>query len=163
MADNYSYNSASEHELDWDSTIQHDSADFVLLPPGEYPFTVIGFERGRHNGSEKLPPCNKAIITIDVDGGDVGHAQVITNLFLHSKCEGLLSSFFVSIGLKKKGEALQMGSYWNQLIGQTGRCRIKHYTKQSNRNAGETVTFNEVDRFLEPVETAAKGWTPGAF
>ena len=44
-----------ERELDWDDEIERES-DFVLLPEGDYDFTVTGFERARHEGSEKLPP-----------------------------------------------------------------------------------------------------------
>lgn len=39
-------------ELDWNDTIEHD--DIRRAPAGDYPFIVTGFERGRHNGSEKL-------------------------------------------------------------------------------------------------------------
>ena len=43
--------------------IENDN-EFQILPDGDYNFTVTGFERGRHQGSAKLPPCNKAIITL---------------------------------------------------------------------------------------------------
>ena len=45
-------------ELDWDSVIEKDSAEFTLLPR-EYPFEVVGFERGRYSPGPgaKLPPA----------------------------------------------------------------------------------------------------------
>ena len=49
-----------ERELGWDDEIEKDGPEFVLLPEGDYSFEVVGFERARHNGSEKLPACNKA-------------------------------------------------------------------------------------------------------
>ena len=43
-----------EKELGWDDVIEKES-DFTLLPAGDYDFTITGFERARHEGSEKLP------------------------------------------------------------------------------------------------------------
>ena len=54
--DNYkTVNATDGRAFDWNDTIEHDS-EFVLLPAGDYDFTVKSFERGRHPGSEKLPP-----------------------------------------------------------------------------------------------------------
>ena len=96
-----------EKELQWDDTITKDASDFLLLPEGDYNFMVESFERGRHGGSEKLPPCNKAILTLRIDAPE-GTAKITHNLFLHSKTEGMLSAFFTCIGQKKKGEPLKM-------------------------------------------------------
>ena len=57
-------------ELGWNDTIEHDGSDWVLLPPGEYPFTVEKFERARFAGSAKLPPCNQAKLTLTVGDDD---------------------------------------------------------------------------------------------
>lgn len=96
-------------ELDWNDTIEHDST-FVVLPAGDYPFIVTGFERGRHNGSEKLSACNMAIVTLDVSDPVSGQTTTITeNLPLHTKMEWKLCQFFTSVGLRKSGERLQMG------------------------------------------------------
>ena len=37
-------NTALEHELGWDDTITKDSNEFILLPEGEYNFTVESFD-----------------------------------------------------------------------------------------------------------------------
>ena len=58
----------TEGELGWNDVIENDSPEFVILPDGDYNFEVVDFERGRHNGSEKLPPCNKAIVHIRIEG-----------------------------------------------------------------------------------------------
>ena len=44
----------TERELNWDDTIEKDN-QFVLLPEGDYNFTVESFDRARHPGSEKIP------------------------------------------------------------------------------------------------------------
>ena len=54
---------SSFREFGWDDEIQNDSTPFEVLPEGDYRFRVEKFERGRHSGSEKIPPCNKAILS----------------------------------------------------------------------------------------------------
>lgn len=94
-----------ERELGWDDEIEKDGPEFVLLPEGDYSFEVVGFERARHNGSEKLPACNKAVLTIRLTSDDGEKSTTIKhNLFLHSKTEGMLCAFFTAIGQRKKGE-----------------------------------------------------------
>ncbi len=78
--------SEMERELGWDDEIEKDSGEFILLPEGDYDFTVESFERGRHGGSEKLPACNKAILRLRIDTGE-GSALINHNLFLHTKTE----------------------------------------------------------------------------
>lgn len=134
-----------EREYNWDDEIVKDS-DFVLIPEGDYPFTVVGFERGRHEGSDKLPPCNKAIITLRIALPDGTAQELKHNLFLHSKCEGLLSAFFVAIGQKKKGEPLRMN--WNAVIGTRGICKISVRTWKGKN--GEDMQSNDIKKFYSP-------------
>ena len=65
-------------ELGWNDTIEHDS-EYTLLPEGDYDFEVTRLERARHNGSAKLPACNKAVLTLRLtDGlhtGSVNHTD----------------------------------------------------------------------------------------
>lgn len=139
-----------EREFDWDSEIEKDS-DFILLPEGDYDFTVTNFERARHAGSEKLPPCNKAIVSLTVNAPE-GTAVIKHNLFLHSKCEGLLSAFFCAIGLKKHGEKLKMD--WNAVVGKKGRCKIT--TRKWINEKGEEIPSNDIKRFYDPPEQSAQ-------
>ena len=69
-----------ERELGWDEPIENEGPEFVILPEGDYDFQVVNLERGRHNGSDKLPPCNKAIVHIKIEGPE---GESIHNLFLH--------------------------------------------------------------------------------
>jgi hypothetical protein len=150
MAENNGY------ELDWDAQIENDSPDFVILPEGDYDFEVIDFERGRHAGSDKLPPCNKAIVHIKVQGAE-GISVIRHQLFLHSITEGMLCAFFAAIGQRKKGEKITMN--WPKVPGSQGRCRvgIRKY---------EGKDYNEIKKFYEPQEGPAdpkKGFTAGSF
>lgn len=156
------------YELGWDSAIEHDSEGFELLPEGDYNFRVIKFERGRHEGSDKLPPCNKATLTLEVSDG-VHRGTLQHNLFLHSRTEGLLCAFFTAIGQRKHGERLN--PRWDQVIGATGTCQVEIRTWRGRD--GDTKQSNSIKRFYErpdtpdtPVATSvpfSTGFTPGKF
>ena len=147
-----------ERELGWDDTIEKDASEFIVLPEGDYPFRVESFERGRHNGSEKLPACNKAILKIQVEGNGGESVTLTHNLFLHTITEGMLSAFFASIGQKRKGEPLRMN--WNMVPGSTGRLKLGIRTYEKD---GETRRANEIKRFYPREDGQAPKYTPGSF
>lgn len=147
-------------ELDWDSEISRDF-EFVLLPEGEYNFKVVKFERAIHNGSEKLPRCNKAVLTLEITSDDASQKTKIEhNLFVHRKCEGMLCEFFAAIGHRKHGEAMKMN--WAAVPGSTGRCKV-YVDNWKNKN-GEPMQSNKIKKFLEPKQQPiSSGFTPGRF
>ena len=59
-----------EHELDWESEIVNDAQEFILLEDGDYNFTVMAVERGRFNGSDKMPACNVAKVKLKIENPD---------------------------------------------------------------------------------------------
>jgi hypothetical protein len=142
-------------ELSWDDQIENDST-FTLLPDGDYEFEVVDFERARHQGSDNLPPCNKAIVHIKIDGKEKGRTTIKHNLYLHSTTEGLLCAFFVALGLRKHGEKVAMP--WNKIIGCKGRAKVG-IRKYKDKN-GDEQEINEIKRFYDPGE---KGFTAGKF
>lgn len=134
----------NERELGWDDTIEKDGGGgFVLLPAGDYFFSVAKFERSRFTGSEKMPACNQAKLELTVHSPEHGDVTVFHNLFLHTKTEGLLSNFFSAIGQKKKGEPLRMN--WNAVIGAKGKCKLEVRNYKSN---GEDRSHNQVKTFF---------------
>ncbi|MEG2418867.1 MAG: hypothetical protein RSB35_08170, partial [Eubacterium sp.] len=141
-------------ELSWDDEIEKDSS-FALLPAGDYDFTVTDFERARHNGSAKLPPCNKAVVTLTINTPE-GKASIKHNLFLHTKTEGMLCAFFTAIGQRKHGERIKMN--WNNVIGATGKATVS--VRDWTDNNGNTRQSNDIKKFIEPAEQPAKGFTP---
>jgi len=139
-----------ERELGWNDTIENDSS-FTEIEDGEYNFEVKSWKKGRHEPKpgSKLPPCNKAILDVEIyddDGRSLGNID--HNLFLHSRTEGLICQFFRSIGSRKHGEKLQMN--WNTVPGSKGRCKIKNKTEDSRKHPGEKVTYCQIDKFLDP-------------
>lgn len=131
-----------ERELQWDDMIEKDASVPVLLPDGDYDFTVESFDRGRHPGSDKLPPCNKAVLKLRIDS-DRGTVFINHNLFLHTITEGMLSAFFACIGQKKKGEPLRMD--WGRVPGSAGRAKVG-IRSYRNRD-GEDRQTNEIKHF----------------
>jgi len=71
-----------EKELGWDDQIENDGQDFIILPEGDYNFEVTSFERARHDGSDKLPPCNKAVVFIKIMA-PTGESTTIKHSILH--------------------------------------------------------------------------------
>jgi hypothetical protein len=138
------------YELSWDGPIENDS-QFTLLPEGEYDFEVMAVERGRHDGSAKLPPCNKAVVTIRLSSPDGPSSTIQHNFFLHSSTEGILCAFFVAVGLRKHGEKFTMN--WPATVGKRGRCKVGIRTWTGKD--GQEMKSNQIQRFLEPSEAPA--------
>lgn len=136
-----------ERAFDWDDEITSDGQDFVLLPEGDYDFEVVSFERGQHPGSEKLPPCKKAIVHIKVTDGK-NSTTIIHNFFLHSRTEGMIGAFLVSIGQKKHDEPTR--PRWKEMVGAKGRCKVV-IDEFTGRN-GDTLQSNKIRKFYKPAE-----------
>lgn len=136
--------------LDWDAEIEASESEFRLLDKGQYDFTVTKFERANFEGSDKIPPCPLARLTLTVHDSQ-GDVQVFNNLFLTQKTAWKIAQFFVSIKLMKKGDKLKMN--WSKVIGAKGRLSIKH--REYNGK-----TYNEVDNYIAPKESS---YTKGTF
>ncbi|MDY0211117.1 MAG: hypothetical protein RBQ91_06935 [Acholeplasma sp.] len=130
--------------MNWDDSIETDGQEYILLPEGEYNFKVTNFERGRFNGSAKIPQCNKATITIQIEAKE-GTTSVKFDLILYRTLEWRISAFFRCIGQKKHGEKLTMD--WGKVIGSKGRAYIKQRS-YTNLN-GEEKFINDVERFID--------------
>ena len=136
------------YELGWDAEIENDGQEFVVVEPGDYNFVVTGFERARFAGSEKMPPCNQAKLSIRMEvPGAAGECIVKHNLFLHSKSEWKLCEFFTAIGQRKKGQKISMN--WNAVIGARGRCKVSKRSFKSKNGGGDLWT-NDIDKFYAP-------------
>ena len=159
---------ALDRELGWEDEIANDGPEFTDLPDGDYPFVVTGLDRERYAGGEKLPACNKAVVHLKIDGGDLGTTSVKHNLYLHTKTEGLLCAFFTGIGQRQHGDKVKMD--WSKVIGSTGRLKLGHRTFAGDDGP---VTVLDVKKFYEPKTAPAAdaacapapqgSYTPGAF
>jgi len=140
-----------EREFGWDDEIQNDDAGGrELVPDGVYPFEIVDLKRERYEPKQKgkLPPCNKAVLTVRVHHAPGEHVDLNHNLFLHSRCEGRLCAFFKAIGQRKHGEPLKPD--WNRVIGTRGTCRVavRDYVGRD----GEKRQSNDIKAFLDPAK-----------
>lgn len=140
-----------DRELGWDDEIEKDGGEFLLLPEGDYDFTVESFERARYQGGTKLPACNMAVLNIRIETTE-GTVVIPHRLFLHTKTEGMISAFFSAIGLKEKGQKIRMN--WNAVPGSTGRCKVA--IREWTNDAGEKRQSNEIKRFYPKEQRAYK-------
>ena len=158
-------NNTEEKVLGWDDEIQNDGEysgeESVVLPEGNYDFEVIKTEQAWYDGSQKIPACNMAKIYLRVDGGELGKALCVENIYLLERLEWKAAAFLRAIGLKKHGEPVA----WRQLVhcdGEHGRCHV--YVDEFTGRDGETRQSNKVKNFFDKEEQAPKkAFTKGAF
>lgn len=128
-------------EFDWNGTLVEDGNSFAILPAGEYDFEVTKVEKVFAQSGNKMAKVTLKIIGRDATG------SVIDNMVLLKSMEWKLSSFFGSLGMKKKGEPLVMN--WDAILGKTGRCKlvVEKYTKrdgsESERNGIDAYIYAE--------------------
>lgn len=143
---------------DWnEGTIENPNeggGGYTLLPPGIYPFKITRFERGEYPGSAKIPPCKKAIVYMELDGGPHGKVEVKDDLILYSTLDWKLCEFFKGIGDRKSGDPLKMN--WMGITGKTGHCKLINKEMTTGKHAGKT--FNEIDGYVDPSTTEDMSW-----
>lgn len=150
--------STGEHALGWDDEIGNDGAGGGdIVPPGDYLFEIVQVKRGQHQPKEggKLPACPKAELTVRVYPPSGDYVDIDHNLFLHSRCEGMLCQFFRAIGHRKHGETLRPD--WGRVVGSRGWCKvaIRDWTGRD----GDKRQCNDIKSFIDP-ERAPKDQVP---
>ena len=174
MSDYYNNNApVNGGALGWEDEINDDHVD---LQPGTYQFRVMKLTRGRHDGADWMPPCNKVEAELVITEPTTGEDVIIRDtLYLHVKGKWKICKFFESLGIKKKGEPLKMT--WN-IIGRTGWANT--ILKEGSRggkfaNIKSYISAEEMTaqpQMSQPMGTpassapqapAAPNWTPGAF
>ena len=142
--------------IGWDDEVSASDADenqqqdeFVVLPKGTYPCTVMKIERGSFKGSSKLPPCNKVKLGIIIDGGELGRGWADHNFYMHRSTLWKIYQFMEAIGLRQKGDTTASAIPWSKVEkGMTCRCTI-HPREWDGKD------YNEVDKWLPPEQDAA--------
>ena len=157
--------------FDWDDETEveeREQRETVVLPEGNYDFTVIKAEKGYYQPKpgSKIPPCNKVDVYLRLDGGELGTGLAVQTLFLCEKQAWKAASFFRSIGLRKHDEPVKW-RWIDHCDGEKGRCHVYVDTYQAN---GQDRQNNKVDRFFDPdpedrapAPAPAKKWAKGAF
>ena len=150
---------ANENEkiIGWDDEIlsdgEYSSEKSTVLPEGNYDFEVIKTEQAWYDGSAKIPACNMAKVFLRVDGGELGKALCVENIYLLERLEWKAAAFLRAIGLKKHGEPIA----WRQLVhcdGERGRCHV--YVDEFTGRDGDTKQSNKVKNFFDKDEQKPK-------
>ena len=114
---------SENNSFGWGSTLPAtaEQKEFSLPPVGEYSFIVVSIEKTYAKSSGN--PMMK--VRLDLQGAD---GCVFDNLVLSESAMFKVVTFFESIGLKKKGEALtkSIGDLADEAKGLEGRCKIFH-------------------------------------
>lgn len=124
----------SAQAMGWDTDFEaQESVRSPLLPEGDYWFEVVKVERGRHNGTGKIPACNKATVTFRILAPQ-GEAIVKENYFLLNEDWRLemMTAFFASIGIAKQGEKRIRPVWSNEIAGRRGVCHVAPRTYQKD-------------------------------
>lgn len=143
--------------LDWDLTeADPDDGDhgWTVLEDGFYPFTVKKIERERFVGSQKMPACPMAKITLSVQGAAGETATVTERLFLTQRMLWKVSRFMESIG-RGRNAAGKVIIDWAGAEDGAGWLKLKKrsYTTRD----GERRETNDVEVFCKP-EEQEKAW-----
>ena len=148
-----------ERELGWDEEIENDD-EFILLPEGDYEFEVISYERSRSKGSDSMPSCNMAVVSLRVTDGK-SSTIVKDYILLHTLTEWKVSQFFRAIGQKKQGEKVRMN--WNAVVGAKGRCKV--IVGKYTNDKGESKENNKIGKYYDYIAPApvSGGWQRGTF
>ena len=139
--------------LDWDvceadpDDGQH--GEWTLLPDGFYPFRVERMERERYQGSQKMPQCPMAKLTLSVTGADGRDSAVQQRLYITRNQLWKVSRFMESVGRGRNG-AGKVIIDWGGIEGSTGwvKLKVRSYTGRD----GQERQTNDVEWFVKPEE-----------
>lgn len=139
--------------LDWD-VCEADPDDGshgggTLLPEGFYPFRVEKMERERYQGSQKMPQCPMAKLTLAVAGADGRDTAVQQRLYITRNQLWKVSRFMESVG-RGRNEAGKVIIDWGGIEGAAGwvKLKVRSYTGRD----GQERQTNDVEWFVKPEE-----------
>lgn len=143
--------------LGWDDEVEA-GGGFTLLPKGDYPFLVTGFERGIYEkpvGYESKVPanCPKAIVTVELTGPNGETTTLTENFFLYNKMQWKINQFFTSIGAAKN-EKGTVRMNWGSVLGSRGTAKVV-VNNYKDKKTGDDKQNNRIDTFNEPTQQAA--------
>lgn len=139
--------------LDWD-VCEADPDDgshggWTLLPEGFYPFRVEKMERERYQGSQKMPQCPMAKLTLAVAGTDGRETAVQQRLYITRNQLWKVSRFMEAVG-RGRNEAGKVIIDWGGIEGMGGfvKLKVRSYTGRD----GQERQTNDVEWFVKPEE-----------
>ena len=140
---------ATNEGFGWDDEVETaDGGGFALLDEGPAMFRVIGFKRGRFEGSARMAACYQAELVREVQDESGNVSDVRCNLPLNKKMAWKLTSLFKSVALidpdTPSGTPVRYA--WDRLLGKRGMCEVEHYDWTGDD--GQVRTGNSIKSFL---------------
>lgn len=139
--------------LDWD-VCEADPDDghhggWTLLPEGFYPFRVERMERERYQGSQKMPQCPMAKLTLAVAGTDGRETAVQQRLYITRNQLWKVSRFMEAVGRGRNADGKVIID-WGGIEGAGGfvKLKVRSYTGRD----GQERQTNDVEWFVKPEE-----------
>ena len=136
---------------------------YVLLPEGDYDFTVVELKESRHQdrggkvgNCKQINPVFRVINPEDSQPVDIDNY----NLYMwNSKgCIGMIAQYYDAIGIHKKGDPFKFDWIKEHHIGATGKFTIKH--EKYKRKDGTEGISAKIAKFYpkETIENNKWGW-----
>ncbi len=132
--------------LGFDEGLELSAEAYENLPDGQYSFTYAGMERGQStpkNPTDSAYPT--AVVTLQVQTPEGPRTLKHTFKMLRSK-EGLIGSFFASLGCPKNSVTGKVQTQWNGAIGKRGKMELK--TRTFKGSDGNEVNYQNKN-FIE--------------
>lgn len=146
--------------LDWEETVdvneeQKDFGDTPVLPEGDYTFEVVKVEKQYYGGGAKIPECNMAVVSMAIDGGELGRGFCSERLYMVDKMLWKATKFLKSIGLRETGEKFKP----SQVIGTEKKTGRAHFIVDEYNGTER----NRLSYFIEAPASTKTGFTKGKF
>lgn len=145
--------------LGWDDEVEAGSP-FVLLPEGDYPFTITGLEKGIYekpaDRTTKIPAnCPMATVSLEFTAATGEKSTLTEKFYLYKKMQWKINQFFTAIGAPKNADGV-IKMNWATVLGSHGTAKlvVNNYTDRNDKPAQN----NRIKDFLEPTQQTAPGY-----
>lgn len=147
-----------DRAIGWGEAVQNtnNGGEWEPLPEGDYTFKITKFNRGRYNGSERMPACNVAELTLYCDDGK-NKGSFLHRIYMVESQVWKLSALARALGWAEPGSS-ECVMRWDEILGASGRCKvaIRNYQKRD----GSLGKSNEVKTFYDAEFKPQKRVTP---
>lgn len=154
--------------MEWDDDATTATSEFTVLEPGTYTFRVEEFQRSEYDGSDKIPACHEADVTISCANADGAQARLTVRFFIVTSMQWKMTQFLKACGTlppdSPDGTSFKPGQLFKASVGRTGRCVVskRRFTgRDGNEREANDVREFVVPKVGNPSEPAASKYGRG--
>jgi hypothetical protein len=136
--------SNNNDRLSWNGTIENESSEFVLIPPGDYAFQVANIDQTVSNNSGN----DMAVVHLKIMVDENTEITLKDYLVLTRASEWKLCAFFRAVGLKRSGEPFVMD--FDAAVARRGMVKLTQ-EKFTKKDGTESMS-NKVKNYIDPPE-----------